>query len=100
MERKVRRVDDIPLADQIDPSDVEDTVREQQQYKLFEEGLATLTEGCQKLIRLSLIKKNMKEVAAELDLQYGYARKRKSECWARLLTWIRNAPGYADLKDR
>lgn len=73
---------------------------EQQKQKLFEEKFETLGERCRQLLRLSWSGVSMEEVAQSMSVTYGYARKKKSECIARLMELIRNAPEFKFLKQQ
>ncbi len=66
--------------------------------KLLEAKLAELGEGCRELLRLSWSGKAMDEVATILNNSYGYVRKKKSECLAKLIGLVKASPGFSDLK--
>ena len=53
---------------------------------------------CRELLYLSWEDKSMEEVAAILNISYGYARKKKSECMAKLIDLIHQSPEYNYLK--
>ena len=40
----------------------------------------------------------MDEVAKQLNVTYAYARKKKSECVARLITLVKQSPRFNSLK--
>jgi RNA polymerase sigma factor (sigma-70 family) len=65
---------------------------------LLEEKLAELGEGCRKLLELSWSGKAMDEVAAVLKVTYGYVRKKKSECMAKLIKLVQQSPKFNTLK--
>ncbi len=66
--------------------------------KLLDNKLAELGEGCRELLRLSWSGKAMDEVAVILNNSYGYVRKKKSECLAKLAALVKSSPEFADLK--
>lgn len=56
--------------------------KENKVMKLFE----TLGESCRKIIKMCLKKgRSQEEIATELGISYGYLRKKKSECMAKLI---------------
>lgn len=56
--------------------------KESKVMHLFE----TLGESCRKIIRMCLKKdRSQEEIAKELAISYGYLRKKKSECMAKLV---------------
>ncbi len=66
--------------------------------ELYLSVLSKLGKTCQKLIKLSLTKLSMKEVAEKLEITYGYARKKKSVCMGKLSDLIKENPRYQNLK--
>ena len=76
----------------------EETLHEEARDRLFRHFFEKLAAGCQQLIRLSWTGISMEEVSQQLGMSYGYARKRKHECVAQLMGWVRAAPEYAALK--
>jgi len=65
---------------------------------LVEEKLAELGEGCRDLLSLSWSGKPLQEVAAMLNFSYAYVRKKKTECMGKLISLVKNAPGFNALK--
>lgn len=57
-----------------------------------------LGEGCRQLLRLSWSGLPMDEVAAKLNNTYGYVRKKKSECMAKLIALVKTSPGFSSLE--
>jgi len=87
------------LADENDASILAgEVLREEEKYNLFRQKFETLSEGCQKLLRLAWNGRQLQEVADEMNFSYGYVRKKKCECIARLMNAIQNAPEFHDLK--
>jgi RNA polymerase sigma factor (sigma-70 family) len=65
---------------------------------LVEEKLAELGEGCRELLTLSWSGKPMQEVAGILNFTYAYVRKKKTECMSKLMSLVKDAPGFNSLK--
>ncbi len=65
---------------------------------LIVENLMKLGEKCRQLLYLSWEGNTMEEVATLLHVTYGYARKKKSECVAKLIDFIHQSPKYHSLK--
>ena len=65
---------------------------------LIEEKLAQLGEDCRNLLSYSWSGKPLQEVAALLNFSYAYVRKRKSECLAKLIVLVKEAPDFSTLK--
>ncbi len=76
----------------------EDCYLLQARNTLLTEKLSELSENCRQLLDLSWSGKPMDEVAALLHLTYGYARKKKSECMARLIELVRDSQQFKTLK--
>lgn len=77
---------------------VETANKEQEKDALFQKAFDNLSEGCRKLLRLSWTGEHMEKVAQQLDISYGYARKKKSECIAKLMEKIKDSPDFLRLK--
>lgn len=74
------------------------TVQQDDRKTLLLEKFAELEEGCRRLLQLSWSGKAMDEVAAILNVTYGYARKKKSECMAKLVKLVQQSPRFNSLK--
>lgn len=70
------------------------TLRTQAQDQFFRQKLESLSQRCREVIKLSFTGISMQEVAESLDMSYKYARKKKSECIAKLTQLIKSAPEY------
>ncbi len=81
---------DIEIAPQL----YDDNSTEQAKNDLFWEKYKELSARCQELLKLSWSGISMKEVAEKMDISYGYARKRKTECVDNLVQLIKSAPTY------
>ena len=66
--------------------------------ELVSKKLAELGQNCRQLISLSLGGASMFEVAAALNITYAYARKKKSECLAKLVALVKQSPEYKQLR--
>lgn len=74
-------------------------LREEARDRLFRRFFDQLSAGCRQLLQLAWTPEtSMEEVSAQLGVSYNYARKRKSECIAQLMGWIRSAPEFSDLR--
>jgi len=40
----------------------------------------------------------LQEVAATLNFSYAYVRKKKTECMSKLISLVKEAPGFSALK--
>lgn len=76
----------------------EDCVLQQQRNNLLQEKLKEMGEGCRNILKLSWSGISMEEVANQLSVSYAYARKKKSECMAKLINLVKNAPDFNSLK--
>ncbi len=76
----------------------EDCIRRQEQKELFERHFETLGDACKKLLRLNWSGKALDDVAQLLNMTYGYVRKKKSECMAKLALLVQQSPDYENLK--
>jgi RNA polymerase sigma factor (sigma-70 family) len=72
--------------------------RQQERKALLEEKIAELCEGHRNLLQLSWSGRKMNEVAELLNVTYGYARKKKSECMAKLKRMVQCSPKFDNLK--
>ena len=70
----------------------------EERENLLAEKTKELGEGCRELLRLSRSGKSMEEVASVLNVTYGYVRKKKSECVAKLMALVRNSSNFKSLK--
>jgi DNA-directed RNA polymerase specialized sigma24 family protein len=71
---------------------------QQARKELLEEKLTELGESCKQLLCLSWDGRSMEEVAGILNVTYGYARKRKSECMSKLVALVKKSPQFNTLK--
>ncbi len=62
----------------------------EERLDLLESKLNELGDSCQSLLRKSWKGEAMKAVAESLKISYAYARKKKSECLAKLIALIKN----------
>ena len=71
---------------------------QEKRKNLVEEKLAGLGEGCRDLLSLSWSGKPLQEVAVMLNFSYAYVRKKKTECMGKLISLVKEAPGFSALK--
>lgn len=71
---------------------------QQERRKLFMEKLNELGEGCRQLLEQNWRGFHLNEVAVKLNISYAYARKKKTECMAKLVSLMRQSPQYDQLK--
>jgi RNA polymerase sigma factor (sigma-70 family) len=76
----------------------EETALEHDRDRFFRRKFESLGPACQKVLRLSWGGLSMQETAEKMEVTYGYARKKKSECLERLAQLIRQDPDYEHLK--
>jgi len=70
-----------------------------EKQQLFDTMFLKLGDKCQELLKLSFTTKTMEEVAAKLNVTYGYVRKKKSLCVGQLTQWIQEAKNFKSLKN-
>jgi RNA polymerase sigma factor (sigma-70 family) len=70
----------------------------QARRNLLLDRLALLGDSCRKLLLLSWNGNSMGEVAEILQVTYSYARKKKSECMARLIELVKQSSQFNSLK--
>lgn len=79
---------------------VELQYREQERYRLYQKHFKTLRPECQEILRLSLKKVPLKEIARRMNISSEkYLKKRKYECKEMLIKRIQNDLNFKDLKD-
>lgn len=69
-----------------------------ERQSLFDEMFRKLGEKCQEVLKLSFVLKTMEEVARQLNVTYGYVRKKKSLCTGQLTEMIQQSNRYKLLK--
>ena len=78
--------------------DADECLQRDARKELLAEKIEELGEGCKQILRLSWSGKAMEEVADILNVTYGYARKKKSECMGKLVTLIKESSKFNILK--
>lgn len=76
----------------------EETTTNQSKRKLFIEMFDKLGESCQAILSRNWKGLSIKLISEELGISYGYARKKKSECVARLTQLVQKHPEYHRLR--
>jgi RNA polymerase sigma factor (sigma-70 family) len=73
-------------------------ISQHERKKLLDEKFKELGERCRQLLELSWSGISMEEVAKALNNTYGYVRKKKSECVAKLVALVKTSPQFANLQ--
>lgn len=76
----------------------EECVLQEQRRDLLAQKLNEMGKGCKDLLSLSWSGISMDEVAKKLNVSYAYARKKKSECMAKLIAMVKQAANFNSLK--
>ncbi len=76
-----------------------ETERYELQSTLYEEKFKELGVKCQELLKLSFVVKSMEKVAEKLNISYGYARKKKSQCMSKLTQLIKSSTSFETIKN-
>lgn len=76
----------------------EECVLQEQRRDLLAQKLNEMGKGCKDLLALSWSGISMDEVAKKLNVSYAYARKKKSECMAKLIAMVKQAANFNSLK--
>lgn len=82
---------------QLDGSQMQESYTEREDFfwRMFQD----LGTKCQELLRLSWSGLAMQEVAAQMEMTYGYARRRKTLCTQQLIELARASPEYIHLME-
>jgi RNA polymerase sigma factor (sigma-70 family) len=70
----------------------------QERKELVMEKFSGLADNIKELLRLSWSGRSMEEVADILHVTYGYARKKKCECMAKLISLVKQSPRFNSLQ--
>jgi len=73
---------------------IEELRLQQARKDLLTEKFEQLSESSKELLRFSWSGKSMEEVAQILRRSYGYVRKKKSKCMAKLITLVKQSEHY------
>ncbi len=76
-----------------------DTERYEMQNSLFETKFQELGKKCKELLKMSFTIKSMEKVAEALNISYGYARKKKSQCMGQLTKLIKADTSFEMIKN-
>lgn len=76
-----------------------DTERYEMQNSLFETKFKELGKKCKELLKMSFTIKSMEKVAEALNISYGYARKKKSQCMSQLTKLIKADTSFEMIKN-
>ena len=69
-----------------------------EKQSLSDEMFQKLGDKCKEVLKLSFVLKTMEEVAQQLNVTYGYVRKKKSLCTGQLTEMIQQSNRYKSLK--
>ena len=104
---ELRKRNHIKVTNEVDSGyeaipEVEDQVNEMEitlkKEALLAEKYNELGSGCKELLSVAQQVKDMQLVAEKLKMTYGYVRKKKSECMAKLIELVKNDVAYLQLK--
>ncbi len=73
-------------------------IQQNDRRNLLQEKIKELGEGCQQVLKLSWSGLSMGQVAKQLQNSYGYIRKKKSECMAKLIALVKASPKFVKLQ--
>ncbi|WP_439483476.1 RNA polymerase sigma factor [Cyclobacterium plantarum] len=76
----------------------EESLLQEERMILLKNKINEIGASCREILQLSWSGKSMEEVAGLLDFSYGYARKKKSECMAKLIELVKKSDKYKTLK--
>lgn len=76
----------------------EESLMQEKRWDLMKQKINELGPSCRELLQLSWSGKSMEEVAAVMEFTYGYARKKKSECMAKLMMLVKKSEQFRALK--
>lgn len=76
----------------------ENIVVDNEKYELYQSHFRKIPEDCQRVLKLYLENKSIKEIASEMGFTENYAKKRKYTCKELLVKNIKNDPTYKELK--
>jgi len=99
---KVADISDLNFAEE-SMENVEGTEEYDQRYTFCKDKFNMLSPGCKEILKLSWRKQengkycSWKEIAEELEISYGYIRKKASQCKARLIELAKKDPGFKNL---
>ncbi len=107
-DKKRKNKKEISFKDVTNPSilgavseEFKETLIKEKQYKIFQAKFALLSPHCREIIGLSLLSDedtgkvvSLRKVAEQMGRDYGYIRKEKSTCLKKLITMIKEDPGY------
>lgn len=86
------------------PDDSTEWVLETERFEsrnlLFESKFKELSDKCQEVLQWSFKLPSLEEVAAKLNVSYGYVRKKKSLCLGHLTDLVRQSAEYKKLKEQ
>lgn len=77
---------------------IQEAVTKSEQYQLYQDNFRKLGEECQKLLRLFMENKSVKELMERMAYSSeSYTKKRKFQCKEKLIRFIKEDRRYTDL---
>ena len=71
-----------------DQHEAEHIAAEHLRWEIFQHHLSLMPQRCQDIIKGSLSGESMQELAQQLDIDYGYLRRKKHDCLQELIKRI------------
>lgn len=78
--------------------DADQIAGEYERSRLLQETVAGMGEGCRNLLELSWKGHSLQVIAEMLKNSYGYIRKKKAECMAKLISLVKQSPRFKQLQ--
>jgi RNA polymerase sigma factor (sigma-70 family) len=91
---------EVEIVDSMDFMDkgLQETVTQNEQYNLYQENFRKLGEECQKLLRMFMENRSVKELMEQMRYSSeSYTKKRKFQCKEKLIRFIKEDSRYTDL---
>lgn len=77
---------------------IEETLKEESKFSLFQKGLKSLSQDCQKVLSYYFEGKNFNDIASLMNYTGSeYARRKKYLCAKSLAEYVKKDPMYRDL---
>lgn len=95
--KKETKTEEIGYIDEKEEAQLTDIMNYEAKIRLIHDKLAQLSSVCIEIIKLSWNGISMQEIAIKHNFSYAYARKKKSECIAKLIETVKGDPTYSQL---
>lgn len=102
---KNRKTDRIKYVDEIDSErvslepDMQETIEQQEQLKVYRKHFEQLSEKCQQILSMFFAKVKMGEIARKLNTSESFIKKKKFTCKEDLVGRIKSDPIYEELSE-